>query len=371
MYIIVIMEYAVVDANIRKFYFFVGRATPPHSGHIQVIQETIKLARAGRTRALILLGDGPAGGLRTRANPIEHDTKADFIRHRLGMLGYQEQRDYIILKKDDRPVGQVARFVSNGIPENVTEISISQVAGDKDDDATKLEWILPHSCERVQKLLYPRQIQISNGGVRSISPKRTANAEKAMSATFVRETAVACYASAGNDMDKAFEGWLERVDAFPFYSEDGSSRILSKTMFEQIIKYKDIISEKGVIQAADDLLKEYNYNIKDAITVFLRRFTCYEGHEPTLLLLRNRFEQIIASRSKSVATSDKRYVTTTSAKPNTGSGSAETSSSSKKSKPSGGSRRKHTRRRASNLRIKKTLRTNRRHNKHRHTRRRN
>lgn len=364
------MEYDVVDENKRKFYFFVGRATPPHSGHIQVIQETIKLARAGRTCALILLGDGPAGGLRTRANPIEHKTKVAFIRHRLRMLHYEEPRDYVILKKDDRPVGQVARFVSDRIPENVTEISISQVAGDKDDDATKLEWILLHSCERLQKS-YPG-IQISNGGVESVPPEITAKAEKAMSATFVRDTAVACYdAAAGNDMDTAFIAWLGRVEAFPFYSEDEPSRILSRIMFEQIIKYKDITSENDVIQAAGNFLKESNYNIDAAITSFLGKFTCYEGHKPTLLLLINWFEQIIASRSKSVATSDKRYVTTTSAKPNTGSGSAETSSSSKKPKPSGGSRRKHTRRRASNLRNKKTLRTNRRHNKHRHTRRRN
>ena len=260
------MEYAVVDANIRKFYFFVGRATPPHSGHIQVIQETIKLARAGRTCALILLGDGPAGGLRTRANPIEHDTKADFIRHRLGMLGYQEQRDYIILKKDDRPVGQVAEFVSDRIPENVTEIEISQVAGNKDDDATKLEWILPLSCKKLKQLLHSRQIQILNGGVTSIDPvDEPPTAAKAMSATFVRDTAVACYDSPGNDMNTAFTEWLQ---AFPFYSEDERSRILSKPMFEQIIKYKDITSEKGVIQAADDLLKEYNYNIKTRLQSF-------------------------------------------------------------------------------------------------------
>lgn len=353
----------VLNANTRNFYLFVGRATPPHSGHISVIHKTIELARAGRTCALILLGDGPEGGLRTRANPIEHDTKAEFIRHRLSMLRYEEAIDYVILKKDAAPVGQVVGFVSNGIPENVTAISISQVAGDKDDDATKLDWILTHSCRTLQKL-YPK-IQISNSGVTSIPPERTAKAEKAMSATFVRETAVACYDSASNNMDTAFIAWLE---AFPFYSQDEQSRILSRTMFEQIIKYKDINSETEVIKAADDFLKTSDYNIDDAIRLFLGRFSCYDGHAPTLLLLRSRFEEIIARITKSDATSGKHYVTTTSAKPNLGSGSA---TASKKPKPSGGSRRKHTRRRASNLRNKKTLRTNRRHNKHRHTRRRN
>ena len=190
-----------------------------------------------------------------------------------------------------------------------------------------------------------------------------------MSATFVRETAVACYDSASNNMDTAFIAWLE---AFPFYSQDEQSRILSRTMFEQIIKYKDITSEKHVMKAADDFLRTSDYNIDVAILSFLDRFSCYAGHAPTLLLLRNRFGQIIAGRTKSDATSDMRYVETASANPDPDPDSGSVSATaSKKPKPGGGSRRKHTRRRASNLRNKKTLRTNRRHNKHRHTRRRN
>jgi nicotinamide mononucleotide adenylyltransferase len=354
----------VLNANTIKFYLFVGRATPPHSGHIHVIHETIQRARAGRTCALILLGDGPEGGLRTRANPIEHDTKADFIRHRLSMLDYEEPRDYVILKKNDTPVGQVVGFVRERIPENVKAISISQVAGDKDDDTIKLGWILTHSCTELQKL-YP-EIQISNGRVESVPPERTAKAEKAMSAamsaTFVRETAVDCYKYASNNMDTAFTAWLE---AFPFYSEDEQSQILSRTMFEQIIRYKDINSEKDVIKAADIFFIQSGYNIDQAIRLFLVRYACYHGHEPTLLLLRNRFEKTIAPRTNPDVTSKKRYVTTSRAKPYPYSDSAATS---KKPNPGGGSRRKHTRR---HLRNKKTLRTNRRHNKHRHTRRRN
>jgi nicotinamide mononucleotide adenylyltransferase len=357
----------VLNANTIKFYLFVGRATPPHSGHIHVIHETIQRARAGRTCALILLGDGPEGGLRTRANPIEHDTKADFIRHRLSMLRYEEPRDYVILKKDAAPVRQVVGFVRERIPPNITEISISQVAGDKDDDTIKLGWILTHSCTELQKL-YP-EIQISNGRVESVrpvpAPEGTAKQEKAMSATFVRETAVHCYDSADSNMDTAFTAWLE---ALPFYSEDERSQILSRTMFEQIIRYKDIISENDVIKAADRFLTQSGYNIDQAIRSFLDRYACYHGHEPTLLLLRNRFEKIIARRTNPADTSHMRYVKTTSAKPDPESGSAGTS---KKVRRGGGSRRKHTRRRASNLRNKKTLRTNRRHNKHRHTRRRN
>jgi hypothetical protein len=207
-------------------------------------------------------------------------------------------------------------------------------------------------------------IKISIGDVESVRPEfeGTAKQGKAMSATFVRETAVACYDSAGNNMDTAFTAWLETL---PFYSEDERSQILSRTMFEQIIRYKDINSEKDVIKAADWFLTQSGYNIDQAIQSFLNMYACYHGHEPTLLLLRNRFGETIARRTNPADTSHMRYVKTTSAKSNPGSGSA---AASKKPKPGGGSRRKHTRR---HLRNKKTLRTNRRHNKHRHTRRRN
>ena len=361
------------DENIRKFYFFLGRATPPHSGHISVIMETIHLARAGRTCALILLGDGPHGGLRTSSNPIEHDTKAEFIRHKLRMLRCEEPRDYVILKKDS-PNHQVVDFVRGRIPDHVTQISISQVAGDKDDDATKLGWIRDKSIKQL-KTEFPL-ITVEDGGVVSVRPvpegtaeqeKAMSATEKAMSATFVRETAVACYDSAGNNMDTAFTEWLK---ALPFYSEDEPSRILSRTMFEQIIKYKDIKSGEAVIKEADGFLKRSGDDIDVAIGLFLGRFECYVEHEPTRLLLINRFKDNIARRTNPDE-QKKAYVTSSRAKPDptprSGSGSA---APSKKHKPSGGSRRKHTRRRFRNLRNKKTLRTNRRHNKHRHTRKR-
>jgi nicotinamide mononucleotide adenylyltransferase len=221
------------DENIRKFYFFVGRATPPHSGHIQVIQETIKLARTGRTCALILLGDGPQGGLRTSSNPIEHDTKAEFIRHKLSLLKYSEDSHYIIQKMSSASQ-QVVDFVRGRIPQDVEEISISQVAGDKDDDARKLRWIRDNSIEQLKRE-FP-SIRVVDGGVIPIKPVTSGDNTDTMSATKVRNKAVECYNKERNDTDSQFSCWTE---AFPFYSEGTGTAELSKKLFAQIIKHKE------------------------------------------------------------------------------------------------------------------------------------
>jgi hypothetical protein len=296
------MEYAVVDANIRRFYFFVGRATPPHSGHIQVIQETIKLARAGRTCALILLGDGPAGGLRTRANPIEHDTKADFIRHRLGLQNYREGVDYIIQKRE-HPVTQVVEHVhATSFPDTVRQISITQVAGNKDDDATKLTWIREGSCE-ILKELFPL-IDVTDGGVKAIDPITSeTDSVVVMSATKVRDKAVDCY-NQTKSHESAFTCWTRE---FPFYLKGDGTSELSKELFNQIIQYKDVVGTKRPRPVPDNKASRHGSSVRPTIS------------KPTPTPKSNR--RSLRNRR-------------------------------------GGSRRKHTRRRFSKLRNNKTLRTN-------------
>jgi len=223
------------DKTIRKFYFFVGRATPPHSGHISVIMDTIRLARAGGTCALILLGDGPHGGLRTSSNPIEHDTKAEFIRHKLSLLDRHEDYDYIIQKMNSASQ-QVVDFVRGRIPEDVEKISISQVAGDKDDDARKLDWIRDTSITQLN-IEFP-SITVVDGGVIAIKPVTSGDNTDTdtMSATKVRNKAVECYNEERNDTDSQFSCWTK---AFPFYSEGTGTAELSKKLFTQIIAHKD------------------------------------------------------------------------------------------------------------------------------------
>ncbi len=103
---------------------------------------------------------------------------------------------------------------------------------------------------------------------------------------------------------------------YPFYNGDPETVRLSKLMFDAIIHFKDTPHKKTKKTPTDSGTKRSVRTEDDLAPAFVKTHT---------------------------------------AKPDPTSGR-------------GGSRRKHTRR---HLRIKKTLRTNRRHNKHRHTRRRN
>lgn len=225
--------------NTRQFYFFIGRTTPPHFGHIHVLRQTIELARTSGTCALILLGNGPSGGVRTHENPVEHDTKAAFIRHKLEQLNYVDNTDFIIQMMQNPPNRQVVEFVTTRIPENVSQASIFQVAGGKDDDASKHAFVRTSTCNSLTQMYVDKEISF-NCGVVTIDPQSGGTAETglAMSATKVRNKAVECYQSSGENLDKAFVMWL---DAFPFYSGDEETLRLSREIFEQIIRYKDTI----------------------------------------------------------------------------------------------------------------------------------
>jgi len=118
--------------GVKKIYFFIGRTTPPHSGHIKVLSAMINMARNSNTPALILLGDGPNGGERTRDNPITHETKSAFIQEKLTGLGYQYETEFVIQKMRQPPNKQVVDFVNGLIDEaNDKRIEIIQVAGKK------------------------------------------------------------------------------------------------------------------------------------------------------------------------------------------------------------------------------------------------
>jgi hypothetical protein len=236
------MEPPSID-SIRQFYFFIGRTTPPHFGHIHVLRQTIDLARASGTCALILLGNGPNGGMRTNENPVEHETKAAFLIHKLTQLSYEEGTHFIIQMMKNPPNHQVVDFIVKRIPENVSQISIFQVAGNKDDDVLKHNFVRRTTCKTLQEMYNPEE-KMFNCGFVAVDPATGGTAElgMAMSATKVRNKAVECYERSGNNLNDAFLLWLE---AFPFYSnvvktdETDDTEILSKQIFHQIIRYKD------------------------------------------------------------------------------------------------------------------------------------
>ena len=220
----------------QQFYFFIGRTTPPHFGHISAITQAILLARASHTCALILLGNGPSGGMRTHENPVEHETKAAFITHKLRELGYLEGTDFTIQMMKNPPNRQVVEFVREKIRENVSQISIFQVAGNKDDDVQKHDFVRTSTCRELQ---FGDSQKTFNCGFVSVDPAiggAAAESKSAMSATKVRNKAVECYNRSNSNSDEAFRLWL---DAFPFYEGDVETRKLSREIFDQIIRYKD------------------------------------------------------------------------------------------------------------------------------------
>ena len=232
--------------GVKKIYFFIGRTTPPHSGHIHVLCEMIKLARQSKTPALILLGDGPNGGERTRDNPITHETKSAFIQEKLTGLGYQYETEFVIQKMRQPPNKQVVDFVNGLIDEaNDKRIEIIQVAGKKGmltgshasaAGEPEYEDIKKHSFVRTRACITLRpehiNIEFDCDGVEGVDALSGGDSVGEMSATKVRKAAVDCYTEHPDEMDKAFQCWL---DKFPFYS--GSE--FSRSIFEEIIMYRD------------------------------------------------------------------------------------------------------------------------------------
>ena len=229
---------ALSPTKSQQFYFFIGRTTPPHFGHISAITQSILFARASHTCALILLGNGPSGGMRTNENPVEHKTKAAFITHKLHELGYVEDTDFTIQMMRNPPNRQVVNFVSERIPENVSQISIFQVAGNKDNDVKKHDFVRASTCNELVAKFGDSQ-KTFNCGFVSVDPAIGGTAAElgtAMSATKVRNKAVECYNMSSGEPDAAFQLWLV---AFPFYNGDVETQRLSREIFDQIIRYKD------------------------------------------------------------------------------------------------------------------------------------
>ena len=237
----------------KKIYFFIGRTTPPHAGHIYLLEQMILLARKSHTPALILLGNGPNKGQRTKENPVEHETKAAFIRAKLAELGYHEgmKPDYVLELMIQPPNKQIVDFVSSFITGTTTSVDIIQVAGKKGliqgegataageieyEDLKKHSFVRDSACKTL-RLNYDR-ITFDCDNVQGIDALTGSGPIGEMSATKVRKAAVDCFGEHSGDMEEAFRCWLER---FPYYKSDNRETLaLSKDIFTQIIRYKDV-----------------------------------------------------------------------------------------------------------------------------------
>jgi len=222
-----------------KFFYFIGRLNPPHNGHIKALQTLVETANEQRAIPLILLGSGP-GGERTMDNPITFETKEAFIRMVL-------PGNYII-RKMTNPAKNVSDYISEGLQqlndtlEDIQEVTITHIAGGKDEDTTKLSFALT-SAEKTARGIAPKAEVIT--GVRAIDAESSDSGE-AMSATKVRKDA---YRTVLNET--GFVGWPQQYKQFygPF-----AEQIYNEILFPLKEKTKeernnviDLYIEQGIL----------------------------------------------------------------------------------------------------------------------------
>ena len=126
-----------------SLFYFIGRLNPPHNGHISALIQLIDMAKSVNSVPLILLGSGPKLG-NPLDNPITFDLKKRFIEFKLNeMKGFVSNTDYII-KEMTNPANNVSEYLKiylEKYPQHLDTINIIHIAGGKDEDASKLDFI--------------------------------------------------------------------------------------------------------------------------------------------------------------------------------------------------------------------------------------
>jgi hypothetical protein len=135
---------SINDNKSVSLYYFIGRLNPPHNGHISALIQLIEMAKGSNSVPLILLGNGPKTG-NPLDNPISFELKERFINYKLSEKGFTEGKDYVI-KEMTSPASNVSEFISVSLETmhhdlHLDSIKIIHVAGGKDEDASKLDFI--------------------------------------------------------------------------------------------------------------------------------------------------------------------------------------------------------------------------------------
>lgn len=189
-----------VEYKVKVLLYFIGRLNPPHPGHIDVLIELIEHAIKNNTKALILLGNGPKDK-EISENPLSFDKKKAFITYKLAaMEKYNDGKFFEIVEKTN-PVANVTAYVRESLsyqePDN---ISILHVAGGKDDDASKLDFIKKFAIKAAEQSTGMQ----GNATASSMAIDPTSAGGVAFSATKVRTTA---YELNHSNPDSAFAEW--------------------------------------------------------------------------------------------------------------------------------------------------------------------
>jgi hypothetical protein len=195
--------------NKKHFLYFIGRLNPPHDGHIEALKTLIRKAHTFNSTPLILLGSGPKKE-RTLDNPIPFDVKKRFIEKKLAEDSIAPGT--YIIQEMDNPSKDVSHYISSdGGDINYDEITVTLVAGDKGDDASKLNFTLA-AAEKAAKNKWPTSnINIETQAVAPITSTAATTEQTlpAMSATEVRKSV---YSNRLNN--QTFDQWDERYKSF-------------------------------------------------------------------------------------------------------------------------------------------------------------
>ena len=148
-----------------SFFYFIGRLNPPHNGHIAALHSLIIMARDDNSFPLILLGNGPQSKSCSKDqqttnkldNPIDFELKKEFIQYKLLTQYGIDPTTYLIVEMGS-PAKQVSNYITftleqPGLAENINEVKIYHVAGDKDGDTTKLDFIKPIAINTARPLI--------------------------------------------------------------------------------------------------------------------------------------------------------------------------------------------------------------------------
>lgn len=194
-----------METNIISLFYFVGRLNPPHNGHISALIQLIEKAKASNNSVpLILLGNGPKTG-NPLDNPISFDLKRRFIVYKLLEKGFTEGTEYII-REMTSPATNVSDFVTNQltkVEQHLNTIKIIHIAGGKDEDASKLDFIKKFAFDAAFQIKPDTEtITVTTEAIEPV----TVGSEE-MSATRVRKDAYKNYLN-GNGL----EGFLAEKD---------------------------------------------------------------------------------------------------------------------------------------------------------------
>jgi hypothetical protein len=151
----------------------------------------VRLAQEKGTVALILLGSGPQDG-NPLDNPISFKLKSDFIASKL--LGLKKSFKIVEMGRpanqvQDHIKGQLDELLKKQLVYAVSEINIYHVAGGKDEDTSKLDFIKKFAIGGVrQKIGEKNPITATTIGIDPVESLGTS-----MSATAVRKAAYSAY----------------------------------------------------------------------------------------------------------------------------------------------------------------------------------